>query len=160
MLAMASGGEAPTAAQAESKPAPQLPNVSALTLQDGPAHSLVAPVGAPLTTPPQVAFPPITPALLAALQKDPAPYNAANKTSMAAYAPTNVRMLEMHILQQEQANRILYEHAMALSLQQRQEQQSKLLQEQQRIGQMRQLMQLRQQQRSSNNPTNNRASAA
>lgn len=150
---MASSNEAPTAQMDATKPAPAHPAVAAVPPAQGSVQS---------TAPPQIALPPITPALLAALQKDPSTQNNNNAkmSQLQAYAPTNVKLLEMHIMQQEQANRILYEHAMALSLQQRQEQQAKLAHDQQRLAQMRQLMQLRNQQRERNNPTNKRASAA
>ena len=152
MLAMNSSLEAPTAENIKAAPqpsAPQLPNQ---------AQAQVPAMGAPS----QMSMPPITPALLQALQKDPTAQNnnSAKMSQLQAYAPTNVRLLEMHIMQQEQANRILYEHAMALSMQQRQEQQAKLVHEQQRLGQMRQLMQMRNQQRAQTSPTNKRASAA
>lgn len=105
---------------------------------------------------------PVTPALLAALTKEPAPSNNSNKKAaqFSSYAPTNMRLLELHLLQQEEANRILLQHAISLSQQQRQQQQEKLANQQARLIQMRQLMQLRQQQQNQRNANNHRASAA
>jgi hypothetical protein len=108
-------------------------------------------------------LPTFTPALLAALSKSPA-QNTDNNLALASgpsfASPTNVQLLEMHVLQQEQANRTLLDHAMALSIQQRQEQSEKIAAQQARLGQMRQLMQLLAQQQRSGSPSNPRASAA
>lgn len=165
MLAMASGGEAPTASQAAAS-AVGAPNLSTkpapLTLDVAAPQPLVQPHAAPLAAP-QIPLPPVTPALLAALTKDPATSTVKGTSALQAYAPTNVKLLEMHILQQEQANRILFEHAMRMSLQQRQEQQVKLANDQAQLRQMRQLMQIRSQQqqaRHRSKPSNGRAHAA
>jgi len=107
-------------------------------------------------------LPPVTPALLAALTKEPAHGSNKSMQALAGYTPTNIKLLELHIMQQEQANRILFEHAMALSVQQRQEQQAKLAAEQSRLAQMRHLMNVRRQQQQQQHmaPPHERASAA
>lgn len=103
---------------------------------------------------------PISPALLTALTKAPDNDYLQNK-NLYDSGTSNIKLLEMHILQQEQANRLLLEHAMALSMEkQRQEEQNRLIKERARLFQMRQLIQLRAQQQGARNPTNPRASAA
>ena len=108
----------------------------------------------------QQPVPPVTPALLAALTKTVPPPMNKNAALLRNEATTNLQLLELHLKQQEQANRILLEHAMALSLQQRQEQQASLAVEQARLLQMRQLMNLRTRQKQDASPSNPRASAA
>jgi hypothetical protein len=130
------------------------------------ASSTEAPTQAAAASSSTAASIPVTPALLAALTKEPSVYNGNNNKAGAPtqqfsnYAPTNLRLLELHLQQQEEANRILLQHAISLSQQQRQQQQEKMANQQARLIQMQQLMQLRQQQQNQRNANNHRASAA
>ncbi len=131
------------------------------------ASSTEAPTQATVASSSAAASIPVTPALLAALTKEPSVYNGSNNNKGSAptqqfsnYAPTNLRLLELHLQQQEEANRILLQHAISLSQQQRQQQQEKMANQQARLIQMQQLMQLRQQQQNQRNANNHRASAA
>lgn len=110
---------------------------------------------------------PVTPALLAALTKEPSLHSGDNNNKFSnatlqfsSYAPGNLRLLELYLQQQEEANRILLQHAITLSQQQRQQQQEKMANQHARLIQMQQLLQLRQQQQNQRNANNHRASAA
>ena len=133
------------------------------SVAESPAHAVAQPSSASASAAPI----PVTPALLAALTKEPSVHSGNNNNKLSnatpqfsTYAPGNLRLLELHLQQQEEANRILLQHAITLSQQQRQQQQEKMANQHARLIQMQQLMQLRQQQQNQRNANNHRASAA
>lgn len=165
MFAMATSDEEPTPVARPPSPVSRPKGLPAFlqppkVYATAAAHAVAAP---PLMDAQQQPLPgsniPISPALLEALTKvQDSDY--LQKKHLYGSSISNIKLLEMHIIQQEQ-DRLLLEHAMALSLEkQRQEEQNKLIRGRARLLQMRQLMQLRAQQQRSRNPTNPRASAA